>query len=171
MNSAQYGQRWRPRLHLRPNAPRTHNVDRILQQRYLAVRGRRGAGNLWTPPGALCTQHQRALLPDAAAPQRAKKGMHADRGLAVRLRVRGSFQNCDRRACGWGFGAGKHQRGPVCCATVSETIRKPRTSHGPLPGTWGPPTRGNLRCLERPQQNWQAIGSARETDSSKGQRR
>lgn len=37
--------------------------------------------------------------------------MNADRGPAVRLRVRGSFQNCDRRAGDGGFGAGKHQRG------------------------------------------------------------
>ena len=43
--------------------------------------------------------------------RRAKKRMHANRGPALRLRVRGSFQNCDRRAGGGGFGAGKHQRG------------------------------------------------------------
>ena len=47
----------------------------------------------------------------AAASRRAKKRMKAYRGPAVRLGVRGSFQNCDRRAGGGGFGAGKHQRG------------------------------------------------------------
>ena len=103
--------------------------------------------------------------------QSAKKGLHAGRDSAVCLGGGGSFQNCGGRAGGGGFGVGEHRRRPVCCSAANEAMGKHRALSGPMHGTRGPPARGDLCRLERPQQNQQGAGNARETDGGKGRRR
>ena len=94
--------------------------------------------------------------------------MHTDRDFAVRLRYGGFFPSCGGRADCGGFGAGEHQRGPVCCPAPRKAMGKPRLASGPMHVAGRPPTRDDISRMERPQQNQQSAGDARETDSGNG---
>ena len=97
--------------------------------------------------------------------------MHTARDFAVRLRYGGPFPNCGGRANCEGFGVGEHRRGPVCCTAASKAMGKLRAVSEPMHAAGRPPTGGVISRMERPQQNRQSAGDARQTYSGKGRRR
>ena len=165
MHSGQYKKRWRSCLHLHPN---THRFNQILQQSRVPVLGGRRAGTNWGTLGALYRQHQQTSTPEYASSRCAKKGMHTGRDFAVRMRYGGSFPNCGGRADRGGFGAGEHRRGPVCCPAPRKAMAKPPLASGPMHVAWRPHTWGDISRMERPQQNQQSAGGARQTYSENG---
>ena len=118
-----------------------------------------------------CRQHQQPSSPDSASSRCAKKGMHKGRSFTLRLRYGGSFPNCGGGADCGGFGAGEHRRGPVYCTAASKAMGKPSAAFGPVHAAGRPHTGDDIPRMERPQQNRQSAGGARQTDGGNGRRR
>ena len=128
LHSRHHKQRRCPRLHLEARSRWSQGENKSLEQSGLAVQSGRGPRDFWRPSRGLFRLTKQAPAKEIRAPRRARKRLHKDRGVS--LRMHGAVRRKGRKAGRWcaarssGGRSGGSRNRAVFGATTSKAVVK-----------------------------------------------